>query len=178
LVDSKDAWTYWHFLHFVIVLGDMKFNPSTVTTDFECGLLQAVREQFPEATRTGCLFHFKQALRRKLVKLKIPETQIYVAMERGMLDSLTTVRKDQISVKIAELRGIIPEMNHVHEWTLFYEYFVGTWMKKIEFKSWNISEAIDKGIDIQNRTNNALEDINHQINAEFPSPHPNIFHFV
>jgi hypothetical protein len=44
---------------------------STITCDFKKGLINAVKEQFPEGKIVLCDFYFKQALRRKLTSLKI-----------------------------------------------------------------------------------------------------------
>jgi hypothetical protein len=100
LIDSKDVLTYWHFLHFVLVPSVMKLSPSTITADFEKTLLQAIKEQFPSIAVIGCPLHFKQALRRRLIKLKIPNEHIYFVMQPGMFDSLTTILRNHTADRI------------------------------------------------------------------------------
>lgn len=42
------------------------FTPQEVVTDFEIGILNAVRQDLPQATLNGCYFHFTQSLMRRL----------------------------------------------------------------------------------------------------------------
>ncbi|KAF0988877.1 hypothetical protein HZS_2339, partial [Henneguya salminicola] len=71
LVDNKNTWTYWYFLHLFLVLTDIKFKPSTITVEFEAANTKIA----------GCL--------RKLKKLKIEDEEIENAMKIGNLDLLT-----------------------------------------------------------------------------------------
>ncbi|KAG3169857.1 hypothetical protein PC128_g19076 [Phytophthora cactorum] len=91
LAQSKSDWTYWHILHWVKVQSGMKLDPGTVCCDFEMALLQGVKGQFPDAKRISCLFHWKQAIRRKLAALRISEDKIKKIMARGALDTLTVL---------------------------------------------------------------------------------------
>ena len=43
---------------------------------------------------------------------------------------------------------------------------------------WNVSDLRDDGIDLANRTNNALERYNRHFNGIFPSKHPSLLCFV
>ena len=65
LMQDKSTWSYWHFIHLCFVLSNTKLLPSTITCDFEKALISSCREQFPKVQIIGCLFHFKQALRKK-----------------------------------------------------------------------------------------------------------------
>ncbi|KAG3117013.1 hypothetical protein PI124_g4309 [Phytophthora idaei] len=71
LTDSKQQDTYWNVLNYVIVQTDRLLEPATVTCDFEHGLMNAITEQFPLVKIVGCLFHWKRALRRKMVELAL-----------------------------------------------------------------------------------------------------------
>ena len=42
------------------------FDPKVIISDFESGLIEAVQNQFPGATHSGCHFHFTQAVWRKV----------------------------------------------------------------------------------------------------------------
>ena len=52
----------------VFTLG-LIFDHKVIISDFESGLIDAVRNQFPGATHTGCHFHFTQAVWRKVQHL-------------------------------------------------------------------------------------------------------------
>ena len=65
LMTGKMEELYWHALHWVFVASKWKMDPMTVTVDFELGLHNEIRDQFEDSDINGCLFHLKQALRRK-----------------------------------------------------------------------------------------------------------------
>ncbi|KAF0989255.1 hypothetical protein HZS_5593 [Henneguya salminicola] len=68
---------------------DLYIPPLTITIDFEKGLISACVKQFKNTHIIGCLFHYKKALRRKLIKLRIDIEEIAEAMKPGMVDRLT-----------------------------------------------------------------------------------------
>ncbi len=53
----------------------------------------------PGVDLIGCLFHWKQAIRRKLIKLGMPENEVGFAMRKGVLDLLTIMPKDEVHPK-------------------------------------------------------------------------------
>ncbi|KAF1739922.1 hypothetical protein MXB_2237, partial [Myxobolus squamalis] len=61
-IKDKNCWSYYHFLHFSLVLSDMILKPIAIITDFEKALIKACTEQFSKAQVIRCLFQFKQAL--------------------------------------------------------------------------------------------------------------------
>ena len=65
LMTGKHEILYWHALHWVCVASNWKLDPFSVTCDFEEGLHNAIRGQFVGSILNGCLFHWKQAIRRK-----------------------------------------------------------------------------------------------------------------
>ncbi|GMF23916.1 unnamed protein product [Phytophthora fragariaefolia] len=78
-----------------------KPNVNTVVSDFESALISAVGEHYPTARITGCLFHLKQAWRRKLKEYRFSDAETSIAMERGSLDMLTVIDPAKV-----ELQGI------------------------------------------------------------------------
>ena len=96
---------YWRAFNQIIIDLDMKLNPFSVTFDFEPALMKAVEEQFcggglkQGAILNGCLFHWKQAIRRKMMSLHICREQINKAMQTGVIDLLTTIRKEELESK-------------------------------------------------------------------------------
>ena len=57
---------------------------------------------------------------------------------------------------------------------IFWEKYL---IKK-NIKCWNIHSDDDSHLDLQNRTNNALERYNRSFNDKFSSPHPSLLQFV
>ena len=177
LLDNKTSWAFWHYLHAIFVETETKFNPAVVVSDFEAALLQAIDEQLPSARRVGCLFHFKQALRRKMVKMNFAETSIRAAMERGSLDVLTTVKRSNVEKKLKELEENMQRTDEHEKWKSFFSYFKQTWMMKYGVELWNHSTK-QKEDEIVHRTNNALESFNRRLNDRFGNAHPNLAHFI
>jgi hypothetical protein len=148
LMQDKSSWSYCHALHLTLVATNMKLKPATITTDFEGALLLACKEQFPESRIIGCLFHFKKALRRRLVKLRVNQEEIGRAILRGNLDILTTVERHELDETVSELQVRMCE-SETDKWDTFYSYFKNTWMKKFDFETWNISRSITEDLAIQ-----------------------------
>ncbi|OWZ17122.1 LOW QUALITY PROTEIN: hypothetical protein PHMEG_0008975 [Phytophthora megakarya] len=96
LCTAKTQDTYWHLMEAVNVAADDKIDPSIVVCDFEEGLQAAAQVQFRDADVVGCYFHFKQACRRKMKALGIPEIETNIAMRKGVLDMLTVIPHEKI----------------------------------------------------------------------------------
>ena len=74
-----------------------KFDPETIGVDFEQAFINALRECFPNAKIIGCLFHWKQAIRRKMIGLGIPKEVVSYFMRPGKLDLLTVLPPEDIA---------------------------------------------------------------------------------
>ena len=98
-------------------------------------------------------------------------------MQKGNLDILTITKKEDILKKIKKLNKKL-NSNDKKKWKRFWAYFMKVWIKGYDFEYWNISTILKKKINITNRTNNALENFNKQLNSYFINPHPNIFAFI
>lgn len=118
------------------------------------------------------LFHFQQALFRKMLKLGIERSEASIGC--GMIKELTTINLNNVESKIEEL-----EKNYLEQtgnWGLFWRYFKNVWIKRFPPALWNIG-----GIDTNQcmgRTNNYLERYNRRIGEKFINSHPNIYAFV
>eukprot|EP00644_Phytophthora_capsici_P019508 jgi/Phyca11/133267/e_gw1.396.5.1 len=159
----------------VNVATDDKIEPCVVVCDFEEGLQAAAQVQFPDADIVGCYFHFKQACRRKMKALRIPEKESGIAMRKGVLDMLTVIPHEKIDDKIRSIcvKEDVPFTDSL--WGLFWSYFRKTWLKTFTPRVWNVHD-VDEAI--VSRTNNPLERFNREINAALPSPYPSLPAFV
>ncbi|EGZ15575.1 hypothetical protein PHYSODRAFT_508016 [Phytophthora sojae] len=162
---------------------DQHLQPGTVIADFEQALIDSVQGQFPDARVVGCLFHWKQALRRRLVGLSMSRVEIGVAMEIGVLDMLTVVPPGQVDPygidyakrtirQRCERRGLHYSSTR---WTRFWVYFRRTWMVRFPPDVWNV-----QGIDLRvvSRTNDPLERFKRELNTAITTPHPSLPSFV
>jgi hypothetical protein len=80
LSTARTMVAYYDIFHFIIQATDQQLEPAEIVCDFEAALIQAVQVQFPNADIIGCLFHFKQAIRRRMRRLAIPEQGATIAM--------------------------------------------------------------------------------------------------
>ena len=186
LMTSKKYMSYWRAFNQIIIDLDMKLNPFSVTFDFEAALMKAVQEQFCVGTQkailNGCLFHWKQALRRKMMSLFICREQIKKAMQTGVMDLLTTIRKEELESKgIFYVRSLIEDglsKKDIKKWDSFWAYFNRYWMSPNLVDIWNLTGKEHDVYDLQNRTNNGLERYNRRLNEKFPTPHPSVLVFI
>ena len=72
LLPSKSQLTYSRMLRLLVEVAaryGMQFQPTTVCIDFEAAMIAAVQDIFHNARIRGCLFHFSQAIWRKVQEL-------------------------------------------------------------------------------------------------------------
>jgi hypothetical protein len=119
LLDSKSETAYYHAFQQLICATDWKFDPISMTCDFEKGLMNMVKLQFPKAQIIGCYFHFKQANRRILKKLQIDdETVSSLINSEGLFNILPLVPVPEITTKgILILHTSIQNFNSI---TMFF----------------------------------------------------------
>ena len=128
----------------------------------------------------GCLFHWKQANRRRLIALKFAENVIGRLMRPGILGILTVIPPTEIcSIGFEFIRAKLNLSNAAdcQKLDVFFTYFRATWMTSFCPSDWNIYAHIDN-LQIVNRTNNPLERHNRHLNGLFTNAHPNSLDFV
>lgn len=139
--------------------------------------MNSAKNQFPEAELVLCNFHFKQALRRKLVALRIPQDFITA------INVLTVIPISEVRGKgIAYVRSKIDESGQKLAFEAFWRYFISTWIDGYDVEGWNIERLVSAHETAEftqiNRTNNPLERFNRELNEAFPTPHPDMIHFI
>ena len=122
LLEGKQQADYYHALYLAIVASKWKLEPSVATCDFERGLINKIEVQFPSkrdehgkhlsgTKNNGCLFRFKQAIRRKLVEFQLSVEFRNEKMKQGSIDLHTVV-------PISEIREIgMPFLKRKIRWT-------------------------------------------------------------
>ena len=182
LLQNKKETTYRHALQACISSSEGKMQATTYTSDFEHGIMASMKAEFPTGVAVGCLFHWKQAIRRKLLEFHIPKNLIRLLIGTdGIMNVLTVIPIEEIVTKgIPYCRCGFDESSHQVQFDSFWKYFISTWMVRYNPKVWNIhSFATDNSeFTLINRTNNPLERFNRKMNDSFPTPHPTMTSFV
>jgi len=87
---------YFHAMQYVLDTTEYAMDPEFMYCDFEPRMILSIRDDFPETQNIGCLFHFKQAYRRKMKKYRISEQECSIVMEYGVLGMLTVIPQDKV----------------------------------------------------------------------------------
>ena len=96
LMTGKTTECYWQVFNWLTsAVQDM--DPTYFGVDFERAFFTNVRIHFENAKLLGCLFHFKQALRRKMKQLLFPDEEVIFAMKRGVIDVLTVIPPEHLT---------------------------------------------------------------------------------
>ncbi|KII67378.1 hypothetical protein RF11_05144 [Thelohanellus kitauei] len=171
LLTGKNEYLYRKLFSEIISLLEYRWMPSIITVDFERSLISSVKREFPQSRITGCYFHLKQALFRKLTKICCDFNLVGLILSK--IELLTVIPLEEISMAIRYLKEILPQTDTS---TLFWQYFENTWIRRYDPSLWNIS-TVDE-YQISGRTNNCLERYNRRLNDFFANAHPNIASFV
>lgn len=190
LLQSKKEDSYFNAIEQAINASNWKLEALTVTCDFEMALINAIKDQFPEGKRVLCLFHWKQALRRKLRDdYKLPEEIVHLmTRSNGLLELLTVIPIEEIiqyGIPYIRSQMQIEEQSHKGLLDKFWTYFSDTWLKRYDPKDWNVHHLkqnqaeFNSDDNLINRTNNPLERYNKTMNAAFGhNGHPSMIQFL
>jgi hypothetical protein len=77
LLQRKTAGCYLIALNLIDQITDFDMTPLSITCDFEKALILEIQTKFRRTEVIGCLFHFKQAIRRNLERIGNLETLYY-----------------------------------------------------------------------------------------------------
>ncbi|KAL8610282.1 hypothetical protein ACOMHN_062014 [Nucella lapillus] len=157
----------------------LEFAPSKVRTDFEQAIIMSVRLEFPRARVVGCLFHFCQALWKKVKALggvvqykEDEETRKYIRR----CAALAFVPIERLDEAWLEIQAGVEDEPLT---TAFSDYFVTTWLDDVDSRFprsvWNHKDNLSTG---NMRTNNSLESWHRNLKSLVGSAHPNIFKIV
>lgn len=183
LCTSKTRAIYANVMRSADQSAGQTIEPEMVICDFEAALMDSVLSHFDGVRVSGCYFHWKQALLKRLVKLRICSAEISVAMDRGALDLLAVMEPSVVQLRgIPHVQGLLQERierkGHKYsadKWGSFWHYFVRQWIIRVKPDVWS---AHGLRRHVVARTNNLLERFNRELNSEFPSPHPTLPAFI
>jgi hypothetical protein len=173
LLQSKKEATYDRTLEGCYNTSDKRMKATTFTSDFELAIINSMATRFPTATPVGCLFHWKEAIRRKAKDFHLSKEMIsHLIGQNGIMNILTVIPVQEILSKgIPYYRSRTNESSCQRELDIFWAYFIKTWLKQYDPKVWNIdflkSQLESSEVQIIQRTNNKLKRFNRFLNDSF-----------
>ena len=209
LPDKKKSTYIAAFEQVKKLCGGDHFDLETLTCDFEKAMIKAANDVFFPHIKNAedlkyvlCLFHWKQAIRRRLVKLKFSDKHItkligkweFIELlnddgsttikQSGLLELLTEIPIEDIDkYGIPFIRKLMEEdeLASPNKFNKFWTYFKKTWLEVYNPQCWNIyrfkHNIENRPLEIVNRTNNPLERYNKHLNGKIKS-HPKMLPFI
>lgn len=147
-------------------------------SDYEIGLINALKNVFPNAKNSGCSFHFTQAIWRKIQSLGLSydyKHNIKMKKKFKQIFNLVFVPVDFLKIEYYKLKNSFAFNDDKVE--SFFNYFEHTYIgtetvePKYGLNFWNCSERVKFNIP---RTINSLEAWHRSLNSKFNVSHPNI----
>lgn len=145
----------------------------TIISDFESGLIAAIRTCFPGILHRGCWFHFSQAVYRKIQQLGF------------QTDYQEDADGFKAKMKMLVALGLVPSTWKHHYFTILYQayqedqrfkkfcddYFSPTWFGKFALPIWDF-------YGVPHRTNNNVEGFHSGLKKMFSVPHLSVYRFL
>jgi len=150
----------------------LPLNPKVIISDFESGLIAAIKLQFPNALHAGCHFHFVQAVWRTVQDLQLVPAYKNDPEVRLILQLCWALAFVPAAEVLQQFDAIVDAIPQTREYVLrpFIAYFRTTWLNGIfPIPMWN-----KYGCDHKHRTNNAVESWHARLKRR-SNNHPNIF---
>jgi hypothetical protein len=178
LLVDKSCKTYFSVFNYIrnaMSLDSLIWHPDCILSDFESGLIEAVRLQFPHAHHQGCHFHYAQAVWRHVQELKLAAPYsndgevakpIQLCLALAFIPAAEVQQTfDAICSQVPVTRSVLLEP--------FFRYFLATWVNgTFPLSMWN-----KYGADYRHRTNNVVESWHARLKHRMRN-HPNIFVLV
>jgi hypothetical protein len=144
-------------------------EPHIVKTDFESGLISAIKLSFINTKVSGCIFHLAQALFRKIQEEKLVvfyKTDFIFKKFVKSLIGLAFVKKEEIVSTFNCLfthDSFPPLLTDTYQY--FYRNYIGSdGSVRFPIELWHCKHLIENDIP---RTNNAIEGWHHVFNSTF-----------
>ncbi|CAF3596017.1 unnamed protein product [Rotaria socialis] len=137
-----------------------QFKPKRIITDYEPTLLPVVGQEFPTAVHSGCMFHFNQAIHRKITDLGLANDYLHNGSIRDQCRQLMALSL----MPITEIDNQFQRLQTIMATSLsdLLVYFQHQWMHGVvPMHMWNFHH-------VKHRTNNTSEGKNSLI---FNLPH-------
>ena len=167
LMNNKNEKSYElvfkNLLNIITMDNSIDLKIISITTDFEKGILNAVKTVFKNIRYVGCMFHYIKNLRLNLLKIGLINNEIS-NLTKELLINLGT-----ISFKINDNPNIIEEIfkrfetqykgtDYIKNFKRFEKYIYDTWIYYIN--NWSLNYIF---INKKQRTNSYLENYNRRL---------------
>ena len=173
LITNRTKDLYTEVLNNFKALLPRTFLPSDVITDFEPALQNALSETYPTARLTGCFFHLKQAMIKRIKKENLigayrndPAIKQYLQS----LMALGLLPPEEIVNTFNTVKDTMPA-DFNGKLTRFTNYVERQWIRKVGPQ---IISVYGRSV----RTNNFVEYFHSSLRTKFPNAHPNIFKYL
>ncbi|KAF0992420.1 hypothetical protein HZS_414 [Henneguya salminicola] len=153
------------------LMSEYSFMPNIIASDFELGLISTISHEFPESHIHGCYFQLNQAKYRKIRKYPVNEENCRIILSNIELLTVASISDIPQAILFIKSKLIVDEF-----FNAFWSFFKRTWMSCYNPNLWNLS--IKRHLNIQGRTNNALESYNRRLGNFSTNAHQNICAFV
>jgi len=148
------------------------FNHQVIMSDFQSGLIEAVKLQFPNALHRGCHFHYSQAVWRKVQEYQLAVPYVHdehVTPAIQLCLALAFIPDSEVKINFDHIVRDVP-VSRIERLQPFFSYFSTTWVNGIfPLVMWN-----KYGADFRHRTNNVVESWHARLKHRL-TYHPNIF---
>ena len=185
LLPNKKENTYVEFLKQMKGLVP-NLSISSILTDFEIGMINAISSEFPSCTNYGCFFHFCQCLYRKLCEFGLKshyDTDAQFALNIRMLSALAFLPPNRV---VEGFNMLIDSEIIPHEAENVLDYFEDTWIgrpdrrgrrrgPKFNIDIWSCYDRVEKDLP---KTNNSVEGWHRGFMQQVSSHHPSIWKFL
>lgn len=180
LLPNKTQATYSRFLALLVTKAaqiGLVFSPQIVCIDFEMAMLRTLQRLFPNSRIRGCLFHYSQAIWRKVQSLgltaRYSDDDAFNRLVRRA-SALPLVPPQQVDDVWLQAMNEVDDDDDAQQ---FMDYVTTNWVDAFTatfpMEIWNQYDNIEG-----HRTNNHLESWHSVMNRQLNRPHPNIFALV
>ncbi|CAF3068902.1 unnamed protein product [Rotaria sp. Silwood2] len=147
-----------------------QFHPQRVITDYEPGLMPVLEQESPTAVHHGRMFHFNQAIHRKIKDLGLVNDYLHNETIRDQCRQLMTLSLMSINAVENQFQRLQTIMSTSLSDLLLY--FKHQWMHGVvPIRMWNFHN-------VNHRTNKTSEAYNLRFATRLSRKHPNIWSFI
>ncbi|CAF2161520.1 unnamed protein product [Rotaria magnacalcarata] len=183
LLRRKTKETYQHFIREILNIAP-RWSPRAVMLDFEQASFGAFQAAFPNASLSGCYFHLRQTIHRKLQELGHQNQYQTDPIFAHNIHKIAALAFLELNSVVNGFESLSNELGHHYDDIM--DYFEGTYIGRLrsnrtrrkpmfEIDFWNIHRRTTQSL---MRTNNSAEAYNRRIRSVFQCAHPTLWVFL